>query len=398
MISVESALERVLAGVTPLGPEMVALPQSQGRVLAEDLSARVAHPPVAVSAMDGYACRAEDIRQPPARLKVIGESAAGHPWGGSVGPGGAVRIFTGAALPHGADAVVMQEDARRDGAEVIIDTDKGGHIRPAGNDFAVGDMLLPAGTVMGPRQIGLAAAMNVPWVTVRRLPRVAVLSTGDEIAMPGDTLGPGQIVSSNGPALAALVQALGGEAVQLGIARDTRDSLEAMLQAASGVDLLVTSGGVSVGDYDIVQAVMAERGLALDFWKIAIRPGKPLMFGRLGAVPVLGLPGNPVSALVTAYVFLTPMLRAMQGLAPIQPPMAAVLGADVKANGERQDYQRAHLDRRPDGTLVATPFAKQDSAVLSGLAAAGALLIRPPHAPAAKAGEAVLVIPLPDGL
>ncbi|MEW5727701.1 MAG: gephyrin-like molybdotransferase Glp [Pseudomonadota bacterium] len=398
MISVENALERILAAASPLGPEIVALPQALGRVLAEDLAARVAHPPVAVSAMDGYACRAEDIATVPVTLKVIGESAAGHPWGGSVGPGGAVRIFTGAAVPQGADAVVMQEDTERDGGMVTVRTDKGGHIRPAGNDFSVGDVLLRAGAVMGPRQIGLAAAMNIPWVAVRRRPRVAVLSTGDEIAMPGEPLAPGQIVSSNGPALAALIQRQGCEVIQLGIARDSRDSLEAMLQAAAGADLLVTSGGVSVGDYDIVQDVMAQRGMSLDFWKIAIRPGKPLMFGTLGAVPVLGLPGNPVSALVTAYVFLLPMLRAMQGLAPVQPPVPAVLGCDLKANGERQDYMRAGLERRPDGTLVATPFAKQDSAVLSGLAAAGCLAIRPPHAPAAKAGDRVDVVPLPDGL
>ncbi len=397
MISVENALERVLAAAMPLGPESVALPQALGRILAEDLAARVAHPPVAVSAMDGYACRAEDIATPPATLAVIGESAAGHPWDGSVGAGGAVRIFTGAAVPHGADAVVMQEDTDRDGDSLTVNTDRGGHIRPAGNDFSVGDVLLAAGTVMGPRQIGLAAAMNIPWVTVRRRPRVAVLSTGDEIAMPGDPLGPGQIVSSNGPALAALIQAQGCEVIQLGIARDSRESLEAMLQAAQGADLLVTSGGVSVGDYDIVHDVMAERGLALDFWKIAIRPGKPLMFGMLGAVPVLGLPGNPVSALVTAYVFLLPMLRAMQGLAPVLPPLPAVLGRDLKPNGDRQDYMRASLERRPDGTLVATPFRKQDSAVLSGMAAADCLAIRPPHAPAAMAGDRIDVLPFPDG-
>lgn len=397
MISVAIALDRILAAAQPVGPETVPLPQSLGRVLAEDLAARVAHPPVAVSAMDGYACRAADIAAPPATLSVIGESAAGHPYAGALGPGGAVRIFTGAAIPHGADAVVMQEDTSRDGDRVTVNTDKGSHIRFAGNDFSVGEVLLPAGTVMGPRQIGLAAAMNIPWVAVRRRPRVAVLSTGDEIAMPGEPLGPAHIVSSNGPALAALVATLGCDALQLGIARDSRDSLTAMLAAAKGADLLVTSGGVSVGDYDIVQDVMAEHGLSLDFWKIAIRPGKPLMFGTLDGVPVLGLPGNPVSALVTAYVFLAPLLRALQGVPPRAPTATAVLGADVKANGEREDYMRATLAHRPDGPPVATPFPKQDSAVLSGLAAAGCLVIRPPHAPAARAGEMVTILPLPDG-
>ncbi|HSV28426.1 MAG TPA: gephyrin-like molybdotransferase Glp, partial [Candidatus Omnitrophota bacterium] len=296
MISVETALARVLEGLAPVAAETVALPQSLGRVLAEDLAARVAHPPVAVSAMDGYACRQADIDAAPATLTLVGESAAGHPFAGSVGPGQTVRIMTGAAVPEGADAVVMQEDTARDGNRVTINTSKGSHIRAPGNDFSAGDVLLRAGIVMGPRQIGLAAAMNIPWVAVRRRPRVAVLSTGDEIAMPGEPLRPAQIVSSNGPALAALVQAAGCDVVQLGIAKDSRDSLNAMLDAVSGVDLLVTSGGVSVGDYDIVQDVLAEHGMKLDFWKIAIRPGKPLMFGNLRGIPVLGLPGNPVSA------------------------------------------------------------------------------------------------------
>ncbi|MGE5546055.1 MAG: gephyrin-like molybdotransferase Glp [Solirubrobacterales bacterium] len=400
MISVETALERVLAGLQPAGLETVPLSQSLGRVLAVDLEARVAHPPVAVSAMDGYAVHGADLAQIPARLFVVGESAAGHPFAGTCGDGGAVRIFTGAAVPHGADTVVMQEDTERDGEFVVIKAPAtvGRHIRHAGNDFAVGDCLLHAGIVMGPRQIGLAAAMNIPWVTVRRRPRIAVLSTGDEIAMPGEPLGPAHIVSSNGPALAALIEASGCEAVQLGIARDTRRSLSTMLEAAAGADLLVTSGGVSVGDYDIVADVMGEHGLKLDFWKIAIRPGKPLMFGRMKDTPVLGLPGNPVSALVTAYLFLLPMMRALQGLPAEIPTVSAILGADVAANGDRQDYQRASLERRADGALVATPFAKQDSAVLSGLAAAGCLLIRPPHAPAAAAGSPVTVLPLPEGM
>jgi len=398
MISVEVALERVLAGLKPAAPEMIALPSALGRVLAEDVAARVAHPPMDVSAMDGYAVLAADLAQIPARLSVIGESAAGRPFVGSIKAGQAIRIFTGAAMPAGADCVVMQEDTARDGGTVIINVAQqaGKHIRPKGLDFSPGTLGLKAGTVLGPRQIGLAAAMNVPWLSVRRKPRVAILSTGDEIAMPGEPLGPAQIVSSNGPALAALVTALGGEAVQLGIARDSRESLTAMVSAAAGCDLLVTSGGASVGDYDLVQDVLAEQGLKLDFWKIAMRPGKPLMFGRLKHVPVLGLPGNPVSALVCAYVFLAPMLRSMQGLPATNELVPATLGAPMRANDARQEYARASLERRPDGQLVATPHSRQDSAVVSGLAAAQAFILRPPHAPDAQAGDPVSVIPLPE--
>lgn len=399
MITVDVALERVLAGLGPTATETVALPAALGRVLAADAQARLAHPPSDVSAMDGYAVRAEDIATPGTRLAVIGESGAGHPFSGTIGPGQAVRIFTGAPMAAGADSVVMQEDTERDGDAVVITVTQvsGRHVRPQGADFSVGDPLLTAGTVLGPRQIGLAAAMNLPWLAVRRRPRIAILSTGDEIVMPGDPLGPAQIVSSNGPALAALVAQAGAEPVQLGIASDSRESLSAMIKAASGCDLLVTSGGASVGDYDLVQDALAEHGLELDFWKIAIRPGKPLMYGRLKHVPVLGLPGNPVSAMVCAYVFLMPMLRALQGLAPVIPPIAARLGGPVKANDGRQDYQRATLERRPDGSLVATPFPRQDSAVISGLAAAGCLLIRPPHAPEGKEGDPVLVMPLAEG-
>ena len=399
MISVEVALERVLAGCRPTAPEMVPLPAALGRVLAEDVAARVAHPPLDVSAMDGYAVRAAEVAQP-ARLAVIGESAAGHPFAGTVAAGQAVRIFTGAPIPAGADAVVMQEDTVREGDAVQINaaTAPGRHVRVRGLDFLPGQAGLAAGTVMGPRQIALAAAMNVPWLLVRRRPRVAVLSTGDEIAMPGEPMGTAQLASSNGPGLAALVTAMGGEAVQLGIARDSRDSLDAMVAAAAGCDLLVTSGGASVGDYDLVQGVLADHGMTLDFWKIAMRPGKPLMFGALKHVPVLGLPGNPVSAMVCAYVFLVPMLRALQGLGGGLPIQQAALTADLRANDARQEYMRARLDRDGEGRLLATPHTRQDSAVVSGLAAATGLVIRPPHAPAAKAGDTVAVIALPEGV
>jgi molybdopterin molybdotransferase len=397
MISVEVAREKVVAGLKPVAAELVGLAQAHGRVLAQDVAARVAHPPVAVSAMDGYGVRARDLSAIPATLAVIGESAAGRAFAGTVGPGQAVRIFTGAPLPAGADAVVMQEDTTAAGRSVTIAqaVETGRFVRSAGLDFDVGEVLLPAGTLLGARAIGLAAAMNVPWLSVRRKPRVAVLSTGDEIVMPGDPMGPAQIVGSNGPALCALVAALGAEPIHLGIAQDSRESLTAMVAAAAGCDLLVTTGGASVGDYDLVQDVLAEAGLALDFYKIAMRPGKPLMFGRLKAVPVLGLPGNPVSALVCAMVFLEPVIKALLGLPTALNTVPAVLGSDLTGNDARQDYLRAALDRRADGTLVATPFAKQDSAVISGLARAGCLAIRPPHAPAAQMGDPIEVLPFP---
>jgi molybdopterin molybdotransferase len=396
MISVSDALGRVLAGIAPLSAETVALPQGNGRVLAADLTAAVSHPPLAVSSMDGWAVRAEDVGGTSTRLSIIGESAAGHSFAGTVESGQTVRIFTGAPLPAGADAVIMQEDSRRDGDAVIVSASPtpGKFVRPRGLDFNAGDVLLRAGTVLGPRQLGLAAAMNLPWLPVRRRPVVAILSTGDEIHMPGEALGPSGIPGSNGPALAALVEAQGGIARHLGIAADTHASISALVGAAAGADLLVVSGGASVGDYDLVGDALRQAGLSLDFWKVALRPGKPLMSGRLHNIPVLGLPGNPVSAYVCAVLFLVPLMRAMQGLDTALQTVPAVLSSDLPANDSRQDHLRASLSRASDGTLIATPFTKQDSAVLSGLSAADALLVRAPLAPAALAGETVGVIPL----
>lgn len=393
MIAVEVALSRVVADLVPTASETIALSQSLHRVLAADCAARVSHPPLDVSSMDGYALRAADA---PGPLTVSGESAAGHPFDGSIGKGQALRIFTGAALPDGTDCVAMQEDCRRDGALVCIDTDivAGQYIRRIGSDFRQGRNLLKAGTLLGPRQIALAAAMNLPWLPVRRRPRVAIVSSGDEIVMPGEPMSAGQLPSSNGAGLAALIQANGGEPVQLGIAADTRQSVAAMLAAARGCDLLVTSGGASVGDYDIVQEMLAEQGLELDFWKIAMRPGKPLMFGHLRRVPVLGLPGNPVAAMVCATVFLRPMLRRLLGLPPHDPLVSAVLATDMPANDARQDYVRATLSRRADGATVAQAFGHQDSGALAGLAGADCLIVRAPHAPAAKAGDTIAILPL----
>ncbi len=400
MISVEEALGRILKAFMPLSAERVSLAQGIGRVLAEDVVARVTQPPAAVSAMDGYAVRAADVVRVPASLRVVGSAPAGGAYGSTLRPGEAVRIFTGGPLPRGADAVVIQEDATAEGDRVVVReaAPAGRYVRLAGLDFKAGEVGIAAGRRLGARDIGLAAAMNVPWLSVRRRPRIAVLATGNEIVMPGDPLGPNQIVSSNALALAAAIAAWGGEASNLGIAEDTKDSLQALAAGAAGADLLITTGGASVGEHDLVQSALAERGLAVDFWQIAMRPGKPLIFGRLGATPLLGLPGNPVSSLVCAIIFLRPAMERMLGLASADAAEAsAILGRDLAANDRRQDYLRARLARAPDGGLIATPFEVQDSSNLSRLAHADCLVVRPPLAPPAAAGERVAIIPL-DGL
>jgi len=399
MISVEVALERILGAFTPLAAEQVSLAAALGRVLAVDVTARLTQPPAAVSAMDGYAVRAADVVQVPARLRVVGMAPAGGAYGKALRPGEAVRIFTGAALPAGADAIVIQEDTNLEGDKVTVReaVSPGRYVRPAGLDFKAGEVGLIAGRCLGPRDIGLAAAMNVPWLPVRRRPRIAVLATGDEIVMPGDPLGPNQIVSSNALALAAAITAWGGEPLTLGIAADTKESLQSLAAGAANADLLVTTGGASVGDFDLVQEALKERGLAVDFWQIAMRPGKPLIFGRLGTTPLLGLPGNPVSSLVCAIIFLRPAMARMLGQNVADSgPRSARLGCALPANDRRQDYLRARLGQASDGELVATPFEVQDSSNLSRLTHADCLVVRPPLAPAAKAGERVAIIPL-DG-
>jgi molybdopterin molybdotransferase len=350
--------------------------------------------------MDGYAVRATDIAQVPRKLDMIGLSAAGSAFAGTVGTGQCIRIFTGAPLPQGADAVIMQENTRKDGqvVEILTTAAPGRHVRPEGLDFKTGDILIPAGPIMGGRTIGLAAAMNVPNLRVRRKPRIAILSTGDEIVLPGDQPGPFQIVGSNGPGLAAMVTALGADAIHLGIAKDTRESLDSMIKAAAGADMLVTTGGASVGDYDLVQDALKDAGMNLGFYKVAMRPGKPLMFGDMKGVPVLGLPGNPVSAMVCAIIFLEPAIRALTGRSTVTQAINAILGRDLAPNDERMEFMRASLERTDDGLVVALPFEQQDSAVLSGLARANCLLVRPPHAPTAQVGDMVQVIPLPPTL
>jgi molybdopterin molybdotransferase len=396
MLSVDEARSRILANLRATPPETVALAEAWGRVLAAPLAARLTQPPSDVSAMDGYALRAAD-GELGAIVTVIGTAPAGHPFAGSVGPGQAVRIFTGSVIPDGADAVLIQEDAERDSDRLTVReaVKPGRHIRRAGQDFSTGQTVIDAPRRLGVRDIGLAAAANHPWLSVHRRPRVAILATGDEIALPGEPIPPGGIVSSNAHALAALVRAGGGEPCVLPIAADTLDAVGAVADAMAGMDMLVSTGGASVGDHDLVIAGLKQRGMELDFWKIAMRPGKPLVFGRLGAAPFLGLPGNPVSAIICATLFLLPALARLSGLPAAAPPVSqGIAGAPLAANDGRADHLRATLHTDDAGQLVATPFPVQDSAMLKRLAHADALILRAPHAPALPAGAPIAMIRL----
>ena len=391
MLSVSDARARILAPLRPTAAETVGLAEAWGRVAAAPVVARLSQPPADVSAMDGYALRAADTGP----RRVIGAAPAGHPFDSSVGPGEAVRLFTGSMIPAGADAVLIQEDAALDGDRVTPNEAPrlGAHIRRGGGDFAVGDVLVPAGTRLNARGVGLAAAGNHAWLAVHRRPTVAILATGDEIALPGDPVGPGGIVSSNAHGLAAFVRAKGGTPMVLPIARDTREAMAEAAVAARGADLLVTTGGASVGEHDLVQAGLGTAGFVLDFWKIAMRPGKPLISGRLGDVAVLGLPGNPVSALVCAVLFLGPMLDRLQGLPGAAPTtVRARLGQALAANDLRADHLRSTVAPGSDGDLVATAWPKQDSSMLRTLYEAQGLILRAPHAAVAEAGEWVEVI------
>jgi molybdopterin molybdotransferase len=390
MISVDEARERIVSAFSPLAAEDVSLDRALHRVLAGDVAALRTQPPAPVSAMDGYAVKAADVAKVPVTLKVVGDAPAGGAYSGTVQPGEAVRILTGGPVPAGADAVVIQEDTDRDGAKLVVKEAArlNANIRAKGIDFKQGDVLLKKGKTLGARDIGLAAAMNHPWLSVTRKPRVAVLATGDEIVRAGDPIGPNQIVSSNGPALKAMVAALGGEAIDLGIAKDDEDSIATLSRGAKGADLLLTTGGVSVGDRDLVQKVLGREGLTVDFWKIAMKPGKPLMFGHLGETPMLGLPGNPVSALVCFMLYVKPALARLLGsdIGEISPERAR-LGADLGANNFREDFIRAKLSRNEAGEAVATPFRVQDSSMMATFTQADCLIRRAPDAPAAKAGE-----------
>ena len=401
LMPVADALSAILSGADALPEETVALDTAYHRVLACDVAARRTQPPQAMSAMDGYAVRAADAADLSARLKVIGEVAAGRPFECKVGPGEAVRIFTGGVIPDGADAVIIQEDTAIDGDRIAITEAAvpGRHIRAAGVDFREGDVLLKRGRRLTDRDLSLAAGMNYPELAVHRRPRVAVFGTGDELVMPGSTPGPGQIVYSNGYSLRALARAEGAEVIDLGIAADTVEATTAGIRRAreANADILITMGGASVGDHDLVKRSLEAEGVAMAFWRIAMRPGKPMMHGRLGAMRVIGLPGNPVSSYVCGFLFLVPLIRALSGRDRVHHVReSAVLGRDLAANDQREDYLRARLEEGEDGTLSAVPVNHQDSSLLGNLAAARALVIRPPLAPAAPKGSRCELLRLPE--
>jgi molybdopterin molybdotransferase len=398
LLSVAEALARVTKGLEPVEAERVKLDQTLGRVLAEDLTARITQPPFDASAMDGYAVRADDIVALPAQLKIVGTSAAGAGFNGHVRQGEAVRIFTGAPVPKGADTIVIQEHAEALSGKVTIkEAVPGRHIRPRGQDFRQGQALLRAGTRLGPRELMLAAAMNEVEPSVRRKPKIAILATGDEVVPPGSELKPDQIVSSVPYGLAALIERHGGEAMSLGIAKDDPESIVTLARAGRAADILLTVGGASVGERDLVASALKPEGLELDFWKIAMRPGKPLLYGRLSGQRFLGVPGNPVSALICAYVFLKPMLSRMLGLAEEARPLPeAVLGEALEANGDREHYMRAISTWREDGTRVVRVLPSQDSSLVAALASADCLIVRPPHATALGQGGRVRILPF-DG-
>ena len=398
---VADALALLLSQATASPSETVSLNEAHGRVLAQDLVALRTQPPDDVSAMDGYAVHAADVAFLGAQLKVIGEVAAGHPFDRAVARGEAARIFTGGVVPKGADTVIIQEDVTRGGDTIVVNEAgrPGRHIRRAGIDFTEGTALLAKGRCLTGRDVMLAAAMNHPRVLVHRRPNVAILATGDELVAPGQTPGPGQIVYSNGYGVIALARAEGADVINLGIAPDKLDVIVASIRKAknAGADVLVTTGGASVGDHDLMQQAFAAEGVTPSFWRIAMRPGRPLMHGRLGAMHILGLPGNPVSSYVCSVLFLVPLLRKLSGRSDVEHQTeSAVLGGALPANDERADYLRAILTPGQNGgSPVATPVPVQDSSLMAPLAKAHCLLVRAPFVPAAAAGETCRIVKLP---
>ncbi|KQB97831.1 molybdenum cofactor biosynthesis protein MoaA [Loktanella sp. 1ANDIMAR09] len=390
MISVDEALSHLFALTSPLDAEDVPLIKAHGRVLAKDVHATRNQPPFAASAMDGYAVDATSIRTGQT-YEVVGEAAAGHAWQGQVGPAQAVRIFTGAPLPDGTDHVIIQENVTRAGDTITLDDSANDtpFVRPAGADFKAGDAIR-APRVLTPSDIALLASMNIATVSVTRRPSVAIIATGDELVQPGETPGPDQIIASNSYGLAALVRQCGADPRLLPIARDTRASLALAFDLAADADLIVTIGGASVGDHDLVGDVAADKGMNRAFYKVAMRPGKPLMAGRMGRTTMIGLPGNPVSAMVCGHVFLAPVIRKMLGLGAQPAPRAThPLAKPVPANGPREHYMRAHLG--PEGVTI---FDRQDSALLTVLAASNCLAVRPINDPARNTGDQIDIIRL----
>lgn len=397
LLPVEDARSRILRKVKPLPGEKIPLGAALGRVLAAPVRATRHQPPFPASAMDGYAVIARDVVATPVSLNVIGMSAAGHGFEGKVRSGEAVRIFTGAPVPKGADAVVIQENTAVQSSPYVSvnqSVKTGQNVRAKGLDFTRGETLLEAGTRLNTRDIGLAAAANNAEVRARRRPVVAVFATGDELVQPGGTPGPDQIVSSNSNSLIAFIRQFGGEAVNLGIVRDTLKATERAIAKAADADILVTSGGASVGDHDHVQEALRNSGVNIKFWKIAMRPGKPFMYGRKGRQHVMGLPGNPVSAMVCARLFLKPLIDAMLGLPASDDLVMARLGAPMKANDARQDYVRGTLSIAADGSRTASPYARQDSSMQRTFRDSHCLIVRPPLAPEAAEGDLVPILPI----
>lgn len=405
LLSVDEALHRILEGAVPLATEAAGLLGAAGRVLASDIAARLTHPPFDASAMDGYAVQAADVAALPVSLTVIGEAAAGRGFSGSVGQGQTVRIFTGAPVPSGADAIVIQEHVSGDGATGLpaiggrITVAQGipdpEHIRRRGSDFLCGDVKLTSGRRLTARDITLAASMGLAELPVRRRPRVAILATGNELVPPGVTPSADQIVCSNPYGIAAMVRAAGGDAEIIGIARDTPESLDTHIAKAAGADILVTIGGASVGAHDLVVPALERAGMTLRFWKIAMRPGKPMIFGMRGAQRIIGLPGNPVSSLICTRVYVLPLVQRLLGeISHGMDPVVAELASPITANGPRTHYLRAATISREGGHRIVRPVFSQDSSLVSPLAAADCLLVREPNAPAAAVGDAVTILDL----
>lgn len=405
MVPAPLALELVLAGASSVGTQEIDLAQANGRILSEDLISKRTQPPFSASAMDGYAVRHNDLGHSETTLTLVGEAAAGHPYQGQVGKAECIRIFTGASVPNDTDTIIIQEDTSSRGDQITIleNASMGKFVRPAGLDFQTGDCLLTKGTMLDPQSLSLCASMDYPSLIVCAKPKVAVLATGDELVFPGQSTNPGQIIASNTFGVSAIAESAGAQVTNLGIALDTLDDLKSKIDKAlgDGADLIVTSGGASVGDHDLVKPVMESFGFRFSFVKIAMRPGKPVIFGQATIDGkerrFLGLAGNPVSSLVSSHIFLKPLIRLLGGYpADMAKPVQATLRVGLFANDEREDYVRGKASRGADGELIVEPFERQDSSMLATLSKADCLIIRPINAHAAKAGDTTRVIMLRD--